>query len=286
MDPKQVEQYINERVQVQVQAQVDAQVKAQMEVFMKAHEAARAASGVGMPKPPPPEYYLGDRNAVRINTWIDQLTTYGQFYNLDDAGQLRIAGFYLRGTARDWWANMDSGHKASITSWEAFCHALKGSFYPVDHERRILDQVERLKQVGPVHRYVEKFELLRTQVAGVSDAIWARYFINGLSPPVRIEAIKYEMDHPHTTLPELYRRLTAIGDAMWRAQAMGHRDDPMELTAVVATKAKGKFKARPKSDLTCHACGEKGHFKRECPKLHKTRPNFLNAMEETGKADF
>lgn len=305
MDQQQVEQWINERVQAQVQAQVEAQVQAKMEAFLQAQtlaqgEARRALPVVALPKPPHPDAYKGERDAVRINTWIDQLRAYGEFYKLEGVVQVEMAVFYLSGTARDWWANMDVGLKASLTSWDAFCHALKGSFYPIDHERRIMDQIERLRQVGPVHRYVERFELLRTQVAGVSDAMWARYFVNGLSPSVRIEAIRYQMDNPHAPLPELYRRLTAIGDALWRAQATGPRDDPMELSAMVTTKAKDKFRAKAKAafgrvssrEVTCYGCGEKGHIKRECPHAHKIRPAHLNAAsaevksEDEGTADF
>lgn len=251
------------------------QQNAKIESINASVEGRKKFGGI---KPPNPEFYRGKRDALEINAWIDQINRYAEFFGLS-AGIERVnfAIFYLAGSARDWWTNRSEHLKESITGWKEFIQELRITFYPLDHERSVMDKLEKLRQKGSVAGYVEQFERLRTQIQGVSDDLWKRYFIKGLQPHVQIEAIKYNLDNPNAPLAMLYQRVAALGDALW-AQKVGHasgRSDPMDLSTAVMVKTNGKFYAGYKSKSSdsgnsfvesrkCFRCGKVGHLKRDC----------------------
>jgi len=157
-----------------------------------------------------------------------------------------------------------------------------------------MDTLEKLTQRGSVAKYVEKFEHLRTQITGVSNELWKRYFVKGLSPTVQLEAIKFKIDNPTAPLACLYQRVTTIGDALWSHRV--YRDDPMDLSAIM-TKTNGRnyagyrdpkkssgslASAGPgKDSRKCFKCGKPGHIQRFCRAPVKVNGIDYNAPSDS-----
>ena len=96
-------------------------------------------------KPPKPEFYKGKRDALEINGWVDQIERYAKYFGLSEGMELvEFAVFYLGGSARDWWTNRSDQLKEKIEGWKSFIKELKISFYPLDHQRSVMDKLEKL----------------------------------------------------------------------------------------------------------------------------------------------
>ena len=98
-------------------------------------------------KPPKPEFYKGKRDALEINAWVDQIERYARYFGLSEGMELvDFAVFYLGGSARDWWTNRSDQLKEKVEGWKDFTKELKISFYPLDHQRTVMDKLEKLCQ--------------------------------------------------------------------------------------------------------------------------------------------
>lgn len=241
------------------------------------------------PKPPKPDYYDGRTDAVVLNRWINQVDDYLAFYQYSELSEepAKIASFYLSSHARTWWSAMPEDQKAYLT-WSAFKDLLKARFYPIDHERQVLSRLEKLKQRGPVSRYIESFESLRAQLT-IGEHTEMRYFINGLRADLKVKAVEFLLDNPNGQLSALYQRMTAIGEVLWESRITMKDPNAMDLSALSRqpssrkpVKPSPRTKApnrRDKSHITCFNCNQRGHYRNECPEPPKV--SSVNAVETT-----
>jgi hypothetical protein len=257
----------------------------QAELRAEIAEVRKVGTNQSGPKPPKPDYYDGRTDAIVLNRWINQVDDYLMFYNYSDMSvePARIASFYLSAHARTWWSAIPENQKANLT-WLTFKELLRARFYPIDHERQVLSRLEKLKQRGPVSRYIESFEALRAQlVIGQNTEI--RYFINGLRADLKVKAVEFLLDKPDGQLPEIYQRMTAIGEVLWESRMTMRDSNAMDLSAVSkqssSRRPPAKVKTadrRDKSHVVCFRCNQKGHYRNEC----KSKP--VNAL--TNEEDF
>jgi hypothetical protein len=258
---------INDAV-VRMQQEMRAELAA---IKLQSAAAAEPAKSPKGPKPPKPSYYDGSTDAIALNRWLNQMEDYLAFYQYPDGSfePAKVASFYLSSHARTWWSQMNPNQKATLTWWD-FVGQLKARFYPIDHERQVLSRIEKLRQRGPVAKFIEAFESLRAQVS-LSDSTVKRYFINGLRSDLKVKAVEYLLDNPECHLSHLYQRMTAIGEVLWESRMIMRDPNAMDLSAISkqtnrkpVANAKKRV-GRDKSQIVCYGCNRKGHYRNECP---------------------
>jgi hypothetical protein len=264
------------------------------------------------PKVHPPDVFTGDR--TRYNAWKMQMNIYvtinrAQFP--DEYSKVLFVISYLRGQAFDWIQpyytdRMSQGDNASskakeiLETQESLIKALGATFSDFDEKATAEREIQRVRQQGPVTKYIAEFQSLAVRIGWNEEALMT-HFYRGLKDPIKDEISRG--DKP-STIEELYERSQQIDSRMYerqlekkgsyshwqgntRAQRGSHREyygpKPMEIDAIEEKQPRGpkprKFVKKQGSDSKkCYGCGKIGHFKRDCrSKQQKT---------STGKRNF
>ena len=109
-------------------------------------------------KPTKPEPFDGQRDALKVNTWLYKMEVYfgllvvgNNQLTLDDQTKMNFASTLLTGTASNWWYMKVMG-QATPTSWNDFKATVVAEFVPFDHLRRTRDKLRNLVQHNSVAR--------------------------------------------------------------------------------------------------------------------------------------
>ena len=129
---------------------------------------------------PAPDCFTGSPST--LDDWGADLEQQFDWYRLTtDADRLRFATGFLKGSARDWWSNLDSASRP--TTWDALFAALRLRFQPVTAGETAREQLRVLSQgKGSVHTYINAFRRLLVSVPTMSDDDRLFLFLRGLRP--------------------------------------------------------------------------------------------------------
>ncbi|XP_042954591.1 uncharacterized protein LOC122291003 [Carya illinoinensis] len=115
--------------------------------------------------------------------WLDKVDHYFRVYDVPRRERVSTACFYLEGKASKWWRWIRDQYEKDEKrlGWTAFEKEFLMQFGPspiVNHH----GQLEKLKQEGKVHHYIEEFRQLQTLVRGWSKEALIGTFVDGLKP--------------------------------------------------------------------------------------------------------
>lgn len=260
-------------------------------------------------KPATPDNYDG---TTSVGSWLHQLKVYFDAYGLEivNDGQLAVkyAVSLLRGPAALWWKqHLDATQNdptKRIIEWQQFTSSLVNRFETVNAVAVARDRLFRLRQVGSVRDYVNKFQRACSEIPGITEDEMKDRFCRGLKRSVlqQVEALKslYEDQMTLSKMFNVAERLdaaearTSFQTRNWNSvtavdsssrpaaaanvssSASNDADVEMTLAAMKTKPPRTKLTEQEKRKLMqegrCFYCREQGHLATVCPK--KNQGNF------------
>lgn len=147
-------------------------------------------------KPTKPEPFDGQRDALKVNTWLYKMEVYFDLLmignpqlQLNEQTKMNFASTLLTGTASNWWY-MKVMSQAIPQTWNDFKVSVIAEFVPFDHVRRTRDKLRKLVQNTSVAKYLNEFRNLVLTIPDMNDGEKLDKFCAGLKPHVRLEVLK------------------------------------------------------------------------------------------------
>ena len=118
--------------------------------------------------------------------WKKNCENYFHMYGVEHDTWASYATMHFVGNAALWLQNQEA--EGDLETWEELCVAVHGKFGR-DKHHRVLEALERCKQVGSVEQYFFKFEELRHKVLvhnrHYDEAFFVTKFIGGLKKEIQ-----------------------------------------------------------------------------------------------------
>ena len=150
-----------------------------------------------------PQSYDGEVDPVKFENWVSYMEKLLDVVNCPENLKVKLASFYLEGTADMWWITIKDTAKKPDFTWEKFLEKLREKFFPPALQRMKENEFLFLRQGKmSVLEYAAKFmELSRFAPDIVSNnRLRMMRFFEGLN-------LKYQKRVGHyTNFEELYDR--------------------------------------------------------------------------------
>ena len=136
-----------------------------------------------------PPYFRGETDPAVLEAYISDLETAFDTLNPPAEVRVRLAAFYLKGAAQDWWklAKIRPPGAPDYT-WEEYVTLLREKYYPAHIRTKKRLELESLRQTGmTVDEYFTRFTALLRLLPGLgySDQLLVERFYGGLSYRLR-----------------------------------------------------------------------------------------------------
>lgn len=244
-------------------------------------------------KPTKPEPFDGQRDALKVNTWLYKVEVYFgllQISNpnlqLNDQTKMNFASTLLTGNASNWWY-MKVMSQAVPATWNEFMESVRKEFIPFDHVRRTRDKLRKLVQKTSVSSYLNEFRNLVLTITDINEGEKLDKFCAGLKPNVRLEVLK----SGPSTIDEAARIALNVDSALYGAgmftpYSQYTQPEPMDIGNVEGnpgrrTRSSNKWSEQRRKDIENNACF-KCH-KKNC-RPYKCSPRKVETGNtETGK---
>ena len=94
--------------------------------------------------------YSGNLNVEELMDWINSLSKYFDFEEIEDKKKVRYAATRLKGHTSIWWDELqiyrEGIGKKKINSWDKMLYKIKSQFMPKDYQLSLLRQLQNLRQ--------------------------------------------------------------------------------------------------------------------------------------------
>ncbi|KAG2190427.1 hypothetical protein INT47_010044, partial [Mucor saturninus] len=129
-----------------------------------------------------PDYYYGDRDAVKIDGWISSVENYSRAQKMNDEEIGIYALGLLKEKADTWYRTVEKPQEGEASlGWLELKRALVEFFCPENSELIARDKIAKLTQTGDVNSYINKFMDLKLAIKNMTDVEACDKFMRGLT---------------------------------------------------------------------------------------------------------
>ena len=148
---------------------------------------------------------------TKLDTWLADLDTAIELYELSAGEARKFAVARLRGPARQWWQTLSAEAKAALPDAAALGKALRARFQPVTATKVARQQMKALQQGSRrINDYIAEFLRLRALLPDMSEADALFAFESGLRPELADKLNTQDI----TTLQEAMNFCARVGGRM------------------------------------------------------------------------
>ena len=236
--------------------------------------------------------------------WINALSKYFDFEEIEDKKKVRYAVTRLKGHATIWWDELqihrERRDKKIINPWDKMLYNIKSQFMPKDYQLNLLRQLPNLRQKAmTIKEYTEEILRLDIRFGHIEGGLErvARY-INGLRYDIQDELSLLNLK----TVEDAYQVTLKIEEKLLRKQNHRNRgknmvrgigvpniggrtskDEAESSSSGSQSFQRGGFRGdrgRGRNrEVRCYTCGEIGHMPWDCPRNKSTGHRNVNVIE-------
>jgi hypothetical protein len=284
-----------------------------------AHENNREDDGLGKPKFSIPPFTFDHDDVEEYLMWELKIEKLWRLHDYNEDRKIKLASSGFDGYALLWWDNITQlraeNGEPEIVTWATMKQLMRDRFVPKNYIRTLYDKLQQLKQgTLSVDAYYREMELIlqRARVREEPEHTMQR-FLSGLQFKIRsiVRHLQYNdmnelLHHAREAEAQLAEeaRMSARRVFTPRNSGFSSPTPPPAPSRVVSsskpetTPSTSRKQIQPAAsssgstmstarnrDMSCHTCGGKGHFKRDCPNKKIMLVNEDNEYETGDDAD-
>ena len=174
---------------------------------------------------PKPTSYDGSGD---IEDWLYTSEELSMLNNWNDSRKVNLLPILLINEARTWWRSFSSELVPEQRQWKNIKEALIKRFKPTPNAGMAWSKLLSLKQVSAVASYIDNFNILANECAGITEIAKMNIFIFGLKPWLRDRVFNGEPED-FSTAKEIATKCETFNSLSYDKKESKHENTDAEI---------------------------------------------------------